>query len=348
VGLETDFLAGRRVAVYINGEFWGIYTMQERPDERYLEDNYGIDPDGSDIISAWWGEVTNGDSQDWHDLYDSMEAADLSDPVQYAAMAEHIDIANFIDYQLLHIFIANYDWPANNMRCWRDRSPGGKWRWIFFDGDAGLQSCDFGGFDHALSTSDQNWPTNAQSTLFLRRFLENTDFKGLFLERLEQLLNGPLSDGVAVPHYDPIRADMEMTVPAQVARFGIPSGLGHWEGKMLSTLDFLHCRPCEMVYQAEEVLGAELIVPQCLVSVPEPVTLYPNPTGGLITATTRVPFPMNSRIFIRDMTGRQVSANIRHDGTGHFYIDGSQLASGLYVVTIVSPRRAQTGMFLRE
>ena len=38
--LDLDAMAVREVVVFINGEYWGIYTLEETPDERYLEDHY--------------------------------------------------------------------------------------------------------------------------------------------------------------------------------------------------------------------------------------------------------------------------------------------------------------------
>jgi hypothetical protein len=354
VGLETDFMGSRTVAVYINGEFWGIYTMQERPDERYLEDNHGIDRDDVDIISAWWGEESHGDNTAWFDLYNSMEAANLSDSDQYAAMTDRIDIANFIDYQLLQIFIANYDWPANNMRCWFDRTPGGQWRWIFFDGDAGLQTCDFQGFEHATSTSDQGWPTNAQSTLFLRRFLENPDFLDLFIERAEMLLNTRFAAAQSTPLFDEIRADIEDEVPLQLARFGFPESMELWNARMESCHDFLHCRPCGMVEQMEAFFGVTVHVPQCLIGISTASTtlsslhLSPNPNEGVFRVDNVDSFSENVDVTIHDMTGRSLPTTVWKEDVQTLKVDASALPAGFYVVRIGGGSGSQALRFIKQ
>ena len=51
--LNVESLASRPVVLYLNGEYWGIYYIHERPDERYLEDHFGIDIEHVNIINAW-------------------------------------------------------------------------------------------------------------------------------------------------------------------------------------------------------------------------------------------------------------------------------------------------------
>lgn len=36
------------------------------------------------------------------------------------------------------MFFANKDGPSNNSKLWRPKTKASKWRWIFYDLDAGL------------------------------------------------------------------------------------------------------------------------------------------------------------------------------------------------------------------
>ena len=47
--LNVDALAVRQITVFLNGEYWGIYTLEETPDERYLETRYHVDLDKVNI-----------------------------------------------------------------------------------------------------------------------------------------------------------------------------------------------------------------------------------------------------------------------------------------------------------
>jgi hypothetical protein len=136
--LNLDWLATKAVVVYINGEYWGIYYLQERIDDRYIEANHGVEPEKVDLMGNWSGMTEYGDNKDFLALYDFIENNDLSIGANYETVSNWMDIDNFIDYQLFEIFIDNYDWPANNMKCWRERDSDAKWRWIYYDGDAAL------------------------------------------------------------------------------------------------------------------------------------------------------------------------------------------------------------------
>ena len=41
--LDVDRLAFQPTVVYINGEYWGIHNLREKPNEHYFESHYGID-----------------------------------------------------------------------------------------------------------------------------------------------------------------------------------------------------------------------------------------------------------------------------------------------------------------
>ena len=209
--LNVESLASRPVVLYLNGEYWGIYYIHERPDERYLEDHFDVDIEHVNLIWAWNPFVDCGTLQYFLELFQWMETADLSDPAAYAYAKTKIDIDNFIDYQIFELFAENSDWPANNMRCWQVDD--GKWRWIFFDGDACLRWMTFYAFDNALDEGDAVWPSNWRATLFFRKLMENEDFKMQFNSRFHELLNTAFSYEVTKPIFDNIQATMIGEVP---------------------------------------------------------------------------------------------------------------------------------------
>ena len=168
--LDLETLASRPVLLYLNGEYWGIYYIHERPDERYLEDHYGVDIDNVNIISTWHPTAECGSVESFRALFQWVEANDLSDDEALAYFETQVDIDNFIDYQIFELFAENTDWPANNMRCWQEGND--KWRWIFYDGDACLCWMTFNAFENAVYDGDEMWPSNWKATLFFRKLLE--------------------------------------------------------------------------------------------------------------------------------------------------------------------------------
>ena len=64
----------------------------------------------------------------------------LEDSVHYTWIQEQMDIEQYMDYLIVEIFLANGDWPANNIKYWRAQSATGKWRWILYDADMTMDS----------------------------------------------------------------------------------------------------------------------------------------------------------------------------------------------------------------
>ena len=113
--LDIDALEVRQTVVFINGEYWGIYTLEEAADEHYLKEHHNADLD-SIVIIKYWGLPNYGDPTEWREFYAYMANADLTQPEDSAYAYQHMDVANFIDYFLFETFAANLDWPSNNVK----------------------------------------------------------------------------------------------------------------------------------------------------------------------------------------------------------------------------------------
>ena len=247
--LNMGVTASRPVALFLNGEYWGIYFIEEKADERYLESYYDVDRDLVNIIDQW-GKLENGTTESFYSLYYSLADADLTDSAQYSHFAELIDIPNIIDYYLFELFSANTDWPINNVRCWQ--SPDGPWHWVFYDGDWCLTHAYFDVYGNATFTGELSWPTSAWSTLFFRKLLENPTFKNQFLLRLEQLNKTVFNYQQTKPYYDKIHQLLKDEIPNQVQRFGIPKSVAQWEENSQKINQFLSGRVEQFWQQTAE------------------------------------------------------------------------------------------------
>ena len=238
--LNLETVASRPVALYLNGEYWGIYYIHEKPDERYLEDHQHVDIEDINLIEDWHGTCEAGSNDNFLALYDYIANNDLTDPEAYAYVASQMDLGNFIDYQIFEIFTANLDWPANNMRCWQEGD--GPWRWIFFDGDIGLIKKEFDAFANATYDGPSSYPSSSTCTLFLRKLLENESFKVDFINRFNQLLHSVFAYETTKPLKDKAFETLKGEIPNQVARFHNPDSLQLWEQHMDGIDAFLSLR----------------------------------------------------------------------------------------------------------
>lgn len=295
--LDVESLSSRPCVLFINGEYWGIYYVEEKPDEHYLADHLGVDKDDVTIIKEWV-ETDCGDPANFDALYAWMEQADLSDDEQYAYAEAHIDISSFIDYFVFEIFVENLDWPAANLRCWQEGN--GKWRWIFYDGDACLEEQGLDAFANATYVGDAIWPSSRRATLFFRRLLENDQFETDFANRFNELAITTFAYPNTKPYFDTIKAALQYEVPNQTHRFGSPSSYSSWLYYCMAVINnFLMDRPVSILASLNEFLSIEPL----LINDFE---IYPNPSYDEIHLRLDAEGLSAHEVGIFDMLGRKV------------------------------------------
>ncbi|MBR4561594.1 MAG: CotH kinase family protein [Bacteroidales bacterium] len=324
--LDLETLASRPVALYLNGEYWGIYYIHERPDEHYLEDHCHVDINGINLIEDWEGTCEAGSNLNFLMLYDFIANNNLADPDAYSYVASQIDISNFIDYQIFEIFSANLDWPANNMRCWQEGN--GPWRWIFFDGDIGLITKEYDAFANATYDGPSAYPASSTSTLFLRKLLENESFKVAFLNRFNQLLHSAFAYETTKPLKDKAFEKLEGEIPNQVARFHNPDSLQLWKQHMDGIDAFLSLRERHVVRQMQEYFYSD--------SYSFTIdALFPSPAQSEIHILTNFDKTTLTTIQIIDLKGRIRWSAEHVFGAGVFeLVLPIHLPSGVYILRI--------------
>ena len=322
--VNVESLESRPAVMYLNGEYWGIYYVQERPDERYLEDHCGIDLDDLNLMFVWDPITEYGTGQYFHQFYNWLENADLSDSTNWDYVNEHVDMACFIDYQILEMFLGNLDWPANNVRSWQVGD--GPLRWIFYDGDGCLSLEDFDVFENALYVGPSMWPTNTRSTLFFRKFLENYKFYNAFKSRFYELLRTDFQDSITLGYLSDIRSQIEEEVPLQSYRFNEPTSMDYWRWEMYLHEKFLRNR-----VEAMETCLASFVKTGEIVT--EPFAVYPNPANSVLFVETQSIASLPGQTYrITNLMGQnllQGSINAENQR-----IDISMLPTGMYFITI--------------
>lgn len=110
---------GRFAHVYLNGIYWGVYEMTERPAASFAASYLGGDKDDWDALNS--GSVVDGDAMAWRMLLE-LARAGLADDAAYAAYVdEWIVVESYIDYMLTNLYVGNTDWPHKNYYAARDR-----------------------------------------------------------------------------------------------------------------------------------------------------------------------------------------------------------------------------------
>ena len=246
--MGLDCVADRPSVMFINGEYWGIYYVKERPDEHYVEGHYGMVADSVNLFWRWLGETENGSPDPFLSLRDFVDTTDLSVEAHYAYATSLIDIESFINYYILELFVANFDWPANNVRFWQAGK--GKFHWLFYDGDSSLENQKFDVYANAVYDGDGQYPSNRQSTLFFRKLLQSPLFQRQFADRFNYLIATTLSYKNTEKIYENIKKSLEEEAHLQFDRFPrmetfYPINYNQWMGYHMEgcTRLFLEQRP---------------------------------------------------------------------------------------------------------
>lgn len=325
--LDIDVLGTRAVTVFLNGEYWGIYYMEEATDGRYLEDHYDVNPDSCNIIKNWT-TLDEGDDTEWRNLYDWMESADLSRAEDYNYLCSKIDLHNFIDYTVFELYSANVDWPANNVRCWQTGNR--KWRWMFFDGD-GCFFREWDVFANIVDTSNNLGPSNAASTLFYRRLLKNEDFVTKLRSRFETLMSSRLTYDHTGPVLATLSASINDEIPNQSFRFRFPSNTLVWTDHLDRIETFLQERNQILIAQIDAFLSvfSHEISVSCIA--------YPNPFNDEIHLLVSSEQWQTQDVKVFDLLGRCVYHDTLRlcDEVNHFVIR-PDLTAGVYILKIGS------------
>ncbi len=193
--MELSCQASEDCILFIDGEFWGYYTLKERLEDDYVESHYGIDKENVTTIKVGEIEGDQAVGQSYIDFYEWAMTADMSDPANYQRVCDTIDMQSFMDYITIETYVCNWDWcnesGTNNWQMWRvneavtDSEYGdGKWRYMLFDTEysSGLYgdtktSHAFDALNNLHKT--KNWE-NIGALFF--KLLENDEFKTAFAE----------------------------------------------------------------------------------------------------------------------------------------------------------------------
>ena len=121
----ADTQSVRPVSVYINGRYQGLYWMHSTYDEEYFEEKYGK-YDGemvvigtSEMNMSGGDEIENRYAGEYNEIYAKYSTSDLTEDEICRELNSVIDIKNYLQYYALEIYMANRDWPYNNVQAYR-------------------------------------------------------------------------------------------------------------------------------------------------------------------------------------------------------------------------------------
>ncbi len=259
-GLGVDYQRGRASVVYYNGEYYGIHNIRERSTEYYFETHYGFDPEHIDLLKAD-NSASNGSPVEYQNLMNWLEDHSLSSEENYAYVSSQIDVDNFMNYIHLETFVNNRDWPSNNLKKWRTNNPKTPWKWFVYDTDFGFGNSfsEFSNNIFEFATNDEGdpsgWPNGPNSTLLLRRLLENQKFRSAFVNRMMTLLSTNFSSARTVARINTLMSAIASEIPKDQKRWKLNAS--RMERELEKMISFAETRPKIITAELREFFDLE-------------------------------------------------------------------------------------------
>lgn len=183
---DLDWQAYQPAIVYLNGKYLGMLNIRERSNEDNIYTNY----DGLEDIDMIenWQELKTGDTEEFDKFKAFYTAAANAENTNMDNYAQMMDIDEYLNMMAVNIYIANTDFPGNNIVQWRPKTEDGKWRWLIKDTDFGLglygKSSEYKYLDWLYNSSMDPGSNKAEDTRLFRRLMADERFKDLLIDRL--------------------------------------------------------------------------------------------------------------------------------------------------------------------
>ncbi|MBN2762905.1 MAG: CotH kinase family protein, partial [Bacteroidales bacterium] len=253
--MDIDYNAYTPSVVYLNGEYWGIMNTREKINEAYFITNYGLDEDSIDFLENNQS-VLAGSAADYNALNNYITNNDLSVTAHYQYVKDRIDIDEYMNYQIAQIYVGNTDWPGNNVKFWKPKKTGGKWRWIIYDTDFGFglyDNADHNTLTFALETNGPGWPNPPWSTLLFRKLLQNEEFKNQFIDRFSIYIYSIFNPARVNKIIDSLKLDISEEIPYHFNRWG--GNTTNWTNNINVARNYAEQRPAYMMSYLQDYFG---------------------------------------------------------------------------------------------
>lgn len=225
------------VALYLNGEYWGLYSIRERHSQEHYASYMNVPAETVQIVHF----ATDAENS-LQALYDFCGSHSLKEPENYAYVKTILDVESFADWMIYEAYVCNVDIYAN-IRYYMSPEDG-LWRMGLADLDLGMMG--------NTEAFEELYDTFHHARL-VRSLIANEEFQDLLASRLAQLLAGPLSDENMVNSIREIADTIRPEAAWEEERWGTP--VSGWQSAVDYMIRFCDGRTQQMINSLCAQLG---------------------------------------------------------------------------------------------
>ncbi len=238
--------------VYLNGQYWGLYQTEERPEANFGASYYGGDKEDYDVVKSSDNqgviEATDGSLTAYYQLWSEINAGinDLDDyqriqgnnrdGTENPEYARLLDVDNLIDYMILVFYGGNRDaplggpgrdeMPRNLFAIYNRVNPDG-FKFISHDAEHLLgvhlpQGVEFDRVNVTLKSQLSQQKNCNPWWIHVRLMADSTDYSQDFVDRVHQHFfnSGTLTAEVSTARLLARAHEMDLAILAESARWG--------------------------------------------------------------------------------------------------------------------------------
>ena len=214
--LDMATQASRPCVVYLNGEYMGLYILQENYSDNFFSNKYDVQDtdvvlykgDAEQYASGYKldiGEVPDGASNegcylsDLNNFFKNHE--DLSDQSDLKEFEKLVDTESVLDYFAVEIWLNNkWDWPGKNWSMWKtvtknssNKYNDGRWRMCLYDLDFAGVSGEEDAYANTVAEDNYkpdgllDFNTNNPAVLCYAYLMTNKSSRESFEQKLNKL-----------------------------------------------------------------------------------------------------------------------------------------------------------------
>lgn len=234
------------IEVYINGQYWGHYNLREKINKHFVAQWEGVTDektiDSIDILARTGRDeyVQNGDNADWLALCDFCKKKDLNTLENLQYVLDRLDVDSLFTHAIFEIIVGNDDFT--NVRVYR--IPGGKWKYLLFDVEAGFLSLDKAPMNYYLKKVTDKIQGFRHEPL--AALLNVPEMKEKFLTRFAEILELSFQWPYVESHFAPWEETLGTLLPRHLARWPHFT-LKEWRQNVDAVRYYARVRPMKIV-----------------------------------------------------------------------------------------------------
>ena len=196
------YTAMKNVVIFLNGEYWGFYLIQEKFDSDFISQKYLLPKDN--IVIGKSRGIEDGDENEYNNFIyfcGNYSKKDVSNEKIYEEIKNYIDIDSFVELFANGLYTGNTDWPGNNDGEWKyldepiegNKYSDGKWRFYIFDLDLSMNSPNSNTF---LNIEVEKRINYSYVQLYYSLVHNNSDFRHKIVNRICDYANEVCTDEI--------------------------------------------------------------------------------------------------------------------------------------------------------